>query len=219
MSIIRVLIAEDHTIVRKGLRALLDESSNIEVIAEAADGHEAVEKAGDLRPDVVVMDISMPLLGGLEATRRIKERFPIIKVVILTMHSDEEYIFQSLRSGAEAYLVKETAPAELVSAIEAAYQGKSFLSPTNSKKVIEQYLRDAQSGREPNSYDRLTKREREVLQLIAEGHSSREIGAILYISEKTVRAHRKNLTEKLNLYSAAELTLYALRKGVITLDE
>ena len=219
MSEIRVLLAEDHTIVRKGLRALLEEAKGIEVIDEAENGHEAVDKSYQHQPDVVVMDISMPHLNGLEATRRIKEQNSDIKVVILTMHADGEYVLQALRAGADGYLVKQTAPAELVAAVQAAFHGDSFLSPSISKTVIEEFVRIAESKTEFDSYETLTGREREVLQLVAEGLSIREIADQLYISEKTARAHRANLMNKLELHNIAALTVYALRKGVISLEE
>lgn len=219
MSEIRVLLAEDHTIVRKGLRALLEDAKGIEVVDEAENGHEAVDKSNQHRPDVVVMDISMPLLNGLEATRRIKEQDSNIKVIILTMHADEEYVLQGLRAGADGYLVKQTAPAELVAAVQAAFHGDSFLSPSISRTVIKEYIRGAESNTEFDSYETLTDREREVLQLVAEGLSVREIAEHLYISEKTARAHRSNLMNKLELHNIAALTIYALRKGVISLDE
>jgi two-component system response regulator NreC len=215
MDKIRVLLAEDHTIVRKGLRSLLDGEAGIEVIGEAEDGREAVEKVGQLLPDVVLMDITMPSLNGLEATRQIKKRFPEVKVVILTMHANEEYIFQILRAGASGYLVKQAAPTELLSAIQAAYRGESFLSPSISRKVIEEYIQQAEATAEKDSYDQLTDREREVLQLIAEGHPNREIAELLHISVKTVGTHRANLMDKLDIHSTAELTQYAIRKGVI----
>jgi two-component system response regulator NreC len=218
MRKIRVLLADDHTIVRKGLRSLLDGEAEIEVIGEAEDGREAVEKAQQLLPDVVLMDITMPTLNGLEATRQIKKLFPKMKVLILTMHATEEYVLQILRAGASGYVVKQAAPAELVSAIRAVYRGDSFLSPSISRKVIEEYIRQTEAMVEENSYDRLTDREREVLQLIAEGCSSREIAEGLYISEKTVRAHRAHLMDKLDIHSVAELTQYAIRKGVIGLE-
>jgi DNA-binding NarL/FixJ family response regulator len=214
MTKIRVLLAEDHTIVRKGLRALLDEEAGIEVIEEAQDGREAVRKVGQLRPDVVVMDLSMPALNGLEATRQIKKQFPEVKVLILTMHADEEYVYQILRSGASGYVVKQAAPAELVLAIRAVYRGDSFLSPSISKKVIEDYIQQAEATVK-NSYDTLTNREREVLQLIAEGLSTLDIAELLHISEKTVRVHRGHLMDKLDIHSTAGLTRYAIRKGVI----
>lgn len=219
MSKIRVLLAEDHTIVRKGLRSLLEGIGSIEVIGEAEDGREAVKQVQQLRPDVVLMDIAMPLLNGLEATRQIKKQFPEVKVLILTMHTNQEYITQILRAGASGYLVKRAAPTELVSAIQIVYRGESFLSSTIAGTVIDGYIRHAESVGETDRYDKLTDREREVLQLIAEGHSTPDIAALLYISEKTARAHRANLMDKLDLHSTAELTQYAIRKGLISLDQ
>jgi two-component system response regulator NreC len=212
---IRVLLAEDHTIVRKGLCSLLEGEAGIEVIGEAGDGREAVEKVQQLLPDVVLMDITMPALSGLEATRQIRKRFPEVKVLILTMHATEEYIFQILRAGASGYVVKQAAPAELVSAIQAVYRGESFLSPSISSKVIEEYIRRAEASAEKDSYDQLTFREREVLPLIAEGHSTREIAELLHISVKTVETHRAHLMDKLDIHSTAELTQYAIHKGVV----
>jgi DNA-binding NarL/FixJ family response regulator len=219
VSQISVLLAEDHTIVRKGLRALLDEAEDIVVVAEAENGREAVSRTQELQPDVVIMDISMPLLNGLEATRQIKKAQPDTRVLILTVHDNEEYILQTLQAGATGYLVKHSAPAELVAAIEAAYRGESYLSPTISKTVISQAIQQNHGPQDADSVDLLTTREREILQLIAEGHSNHDISEILNISEKTVRSHRNNLTDKLDIHSTAELTLYALRKGIITLDE
>jgi RNA polymerase sigma factor (sigma-70 family) len=218
MHKIRLLLAEDHTIVRKGLRALLEGEVGVEVIGEAEDGREAVEMTRQLLPDVVLMDITMPGLNGLEATRQIKKWFPEVKVLVLTRHANEEYIFQILRAGASGYVVKKAAPTELVLAIQAVYRGDSFLSPSISRPVIEEYIRQAEAMIE-NSYDRLTDREREVLQLIAEGHSTQEIAELLHISIKTVQNHRARLMDKLNIYSTAELTRYAVRKGVISLDQ
>ena len=214
MSKIRVLLAEDHTIVRKGLRALLEEEASIEVIGEAEDGREAVQKTQELLPDVVLMDLSMPGLSGLEATRQIKKRVPEVKVVVLTRHANEEYVFQILRAGALGYVVKKAAPTELILAIQSVYRGDSFLSPAISRPVIEEYIRKAEAMVE-NRYDTLTNREREVLQLIAEGHSSREIAGLLHITERTVRTHRGHLMDKLDIHSTAELAQYAVRKGVI----
>ena len=217
MNKIRVLLAEDHTIVRQGLRSLLESAAGIEVIGEAEDGREAIQKVGQLRPDVVVMDITMPALNGLQATRQIKRQFPEVKVLILTMHANEEYIFQILRVGASGYVVKQAAVTELVSAIQAVYRGDSFLSPSISGKVIEEYIRRAEAVVK-SSYDRLTDREREVLQLIAEGHSTTEIAELLHITAGTVRTHKAQLMDKLDIHSTAELTRYAIRKGVITSD-
>lgn len=218
MSPIKVLLAEDHTIVRKGIRALLDAVTDIEVVGEAEDGREAVEKVGQLLPDVVLMDNTMPTLNGLEATRQIKKQFPEIMVLILTMHTDEEYIFQFLQAGASGYLIKKTAPKELVSAIKAVHRGDSFLSPSISKKVIDEYLRHVEASNKPDSYAQLTDREREVLQLIVEGLSNKEIAEQLHLSVKTVGNHRINLMEKLDIHNVSDLTKYAIRKGLIALE-
>jgi DNA-binding NarL/FixJ family response regulator len=219
MTTTRVLLAEDHTIVRKGLLALLDSEAGIEVIGEAQDGREAVARAEQLRPDVVLMDITMPVLNGLEATRQIKKRFPEVKVLILTVHSDDEYIRQILRAGASGYLVKQAAPHELISAIEAIQRGESYLSPSVSKKVVDGYVQYSAGAEEEDSYERLTGREREVLQLIAEGSSTRDIAQMLDLSVKTAETHRARIMDKLDIHSTAELTQYAIRKGVISLDE
>ena len=218
MARIRVLLAEDHTIVRSGLRSLLDDEADIQVIGEAEDGRQAVEEVERLLPDVVLMDITMPGLNGLEAARRIKKRFPEVKVLVLTMHANEEYIFQVLRAGASGYLVKQAAPAELVWAIQAIHRGDSFLSPSISRKVIEDYTRRAEATEVRDSFDRLTGREREILQLIAEGHTNREIAELLHLSAKTVETHRAHLMGKLDIHNVAELTQYAIRRGVIAPD-
>lgn len=217
MNQIRVLLAEDHTIVRKGLLALLEKETRIEVVGEAENGFEALSLASKTRPDIIMMDISMPEMNGIEATHRIKHEQPEIKIIMLTMHDNEEYILQGLKAGAESYLVKETAPQELIRAIELTYAGNSYISPLIPRRVIERYLNQTGDLDMPDRYDRLTKREREVLQLIAEGLSIKEIGDKLCISEKTARAHRLHLMEKLDLHDIASLTLYALRRGVISL--
>ena len=216
---IKVLLAEDHTIVRKGLCSLLHDEAEIGVVGEAQNGREAVEMVGRLRPDVVLMDISMPGLNGLEAARQIKARFPATRVLVLTQHATEEYVYQMLRAGVAGYVIKQAAPAELILAIKAVYSGDTFLSPSISKRVVEEYIRrmDTMVTSE-NSYERLTPREREVLQLIAEGHTSSEIAEILHVTVKTVGHHRTNLMGKLGIHNAAELTQYAIRKRVISLD-
>jgi two-component system response regulator NreC len=216
MSKITVLLAEDHTIVRQGLRSLLDNEPEIEVVGEAADGQEAIRKTEQLRPEVVVMDITMPVLNGLEATRQIKKLFPAVKVVVLTVHSTEEHIFQILRAGASGYVVKQGAVPELIQAIQAAFRGETYLSPSISRQVIDEYGRRAEAT--VNRYDRLTDREREVLQLIAEGRTSREMASRLHVTVKTVEAHRAHLMDKLGLHTIADLTRYALRKGMIGPD-
>jgi len=215
MNAIRTLLAEDHTIVRKGLRSLLNGEGGIQVVGEAADGREAVDKIRHLLPDVVVMDITMPGLNGLEATRQIRKQFPKVKVLILTMHADEEHILQILLAGASGYVVKQDAPEELVSAVQTVDRGDFFLSPSISRTVIQEYVRQAEAMAGRVSYEPLTPREREVLQLIAEGHPPRVIAEILRISVKTVETHRAHLMRKLDARSTADLTRYAIRKGII----
>jgi DNA-binding NarL/FixJ family response regulator len=218
MDEIRVLLAEDHTIVRKGLRSLLDSENGIRVVGEAADGREAIDQVGRLRPDVVVMDIGMPGLNGLESTRQIKKHYPDVQVLILTVHTGDEYVFQILRAGASGYVVKQAAPKELISAIRAVGCGEAFLSPSISRKVVDEFVKNGAATTKWDSYEKLTPREREVLQLIAEGHPTRVIAELLHISVKTVETHRAHLMEKLDMRSTAELTRYAISKGVITLD-
>ncbi len=211
MKKIRVLIAEDHTIVRQGLVALLRSEPEIEVAGEASDGFEAVEMAKKLLPDIVLMDIAMRNLNGLEATRKIKKLFPHIKVLVLTMYENEEWIFQVLKAGASGYLIKDSAMTDLISAIRAVSQGDSFLSPSISKKVIDEYIRKAEMGEGKVLDDLLSNREREVLQLIAEGHSIPQISSLLCISKKTVEAHKTHIMEKLNIHDKVGLIKYAIR--------
>jgi DNA-binding NarL/FixJ family response regulator len=215
---IRVLLAEDHTIVRKGLLALLQGQAGIEVVAEAEEGRQAVQLAEQFRPDVVLMDFSMPGLNGLEATRQIITRVPGTKVLVLTRHTNQEYVDGILEAGASGYLVKKSAPEELIVAIQAVHRGDSYLDPAISRTIIRGYLEKSKTEGE-DRYDRLTPRQREVLQLIAEGRPNREIAAMLHVSIKTVENHRTHLMEALNLHSTAELIQYAIRKGVIRLDE
>jgi two-component system response regulator NreC len=215
---ITVVVAEDHTIVRKGICSLFDAKSGIEVVGEAEDGWEAIKQVETLQPDVVLMDITMPHLNGLEATRQIKKLFPQVKVLALTMYTNEEYVSQALQAGASGYVVKQAAPAELISAIQAVHRGDSFLSPSVSKTVIDEYLKHTGSTPEGDHFGKLTDREREVLQLLAEGCSVREIADRLQLSIKTVGVHRTNLMDKLGIHSATDLVKYALRKGIISLD-
>jgi len=214
MNKIRVLLADDHTILRDGIRALLDDQADIEVIGEAGDGQATVKMTAQLQPDVVVMDIAMPLLNGLEATRQIQRDFPQVKVLILTMHENEEYIRQVLAAGALGYVLKDAAARDLLSAIRAVYQGEAVLSPAITRLVIEDYLRWGDI-RPPDSTNGLTSREREVLQLIAEGYTNKEIAEILCISIKTVQSHRTNLMSKLDLHDRGELIKYAIQKKII----
>ncbi len=218
METIRVVLAEDHTIVRQGLRSILEQQPGIEVIAEAENGREAVQIAEQLKPDLVLMDFSMPELNGLEATRQIKQRVPEVKVLILTRHANQEYVKSILGAGASGYLIKKSAADELVLAIQSVYKGNSFLDPSISKMVIEGYLHPAE-GETQDQGLKITPRQREVLQLIAEGHPNREIASILHISVKTVDNHRANLMGKLGLSSTADLIQYAIRQGIISLDD
>jgi DNA-binding NarL/FixJ family response regulator len=218
MKPVRVILADDHTIVRKGLRVLLDEAGYMDVVAEAQNGYEVLDLVDKHRPDVVIMDISMPHLNGLEATRRVKANYPGTKVVILTMHLAEEYIVQSLRAGAHGYLVKQSAPKELVHAIDRAVADELYISAEIGDYDIDELILRSQSEVDPDRYASLTWREREVLQLIAEGNEVGQIAMMLFISEKTVRAHRGHVMDKLDLHNPAALTLYALQKGIITLD-
>jgi two-component system, NarL family, response regulator NreC len=213
-----VFLADDHTIVRKGLLSLLLDREDINVVGEAENGRDAVIQIEQLQPDVVVMDITMPLLNGLEATRQIKRRWPHIQVVILTVHTAEEYIFQILQAGASGYIVKQAAPKELIMAIWAAHTGKTFLSPSISHTVVQEYITHARGNPWEDGFNSLTEREREILQLLAEGYSSRDIAKMLVISIKTVETHRANLMRKIDIDNLADLTKYAVRKGIIPLD-
>jgi len=215
----RVLVADDHTIVRQGLRAILESEPDIEVVGEAADGFEAVKKAAALAPDVVVMDVSMPRLNGLEATARIVRERPDTKVVALTMHSSEEYVYSCLKAGAQGYLLKESASSELVQAIRVVRAGGTYLHPSISVQVVSEYLKRPDPRARLGAADILTSREREVLQLIAEGHTNKEIGTLLTLSVKTVEAHRTRIMEKLKIHNVAGLTRYAITRGITPTNE
>jgi two-component system response regulator NreC len=213
---IRILLADDHTVMRSGLRLLLERQPNLEVVGEAADGRQAVELAASEKPDVVVMDIAMPHLNGVEAARQIVNRAPLTAVVILSMHSDESYVIRSLKAGARAYLLKDSAESDLISAIHAITEGKSFFSPLVRRILKEDYMHQlAEMGAE-DTYELLTTREREVLQLVAEGKSNKEVANLLNLSLYTVETHRTHILQKLNIHSVPELILYAVRKGIIS---
>src|SRR5271165_4559652 len=215
-STIRILLADDHTVMRSGLRLLLERQPNLAVVGEAADGKEAVELAASEKPDVVVMDIAMPHLNGVEAARQIATRSPNTAIAILSMHSDESYVIRSLKAGARAYLLKDSAEADLIAAIHAITEGKSFFSPAVSRILKEDYMHQLAEVGAEDSYELLTTREREVLQLVAEGKSNKEIANLLNLSLYTVETHRTHILQKLNLHSVPELILYAVRKGIIS---
>ncbi len=218
MAKIRVLVVDDHALLRDGIRALLALHDDIEVVGEATDGREAIEKVSQLSPDVVLMDIALPLMDGLEATRHIHKENPAAKVLILTQHDNREYILSSIKAGAAGCIPKKAAASELVSAIYAVQQGNSFLYPSMAKVLIADYLQQMREAEEQDPYDRLTGREREVLKLVAEGRTNREIADLLVISVKTVLGHRTSLMEKLDIHNRTELIKYAIRKGLITVD-
>lgn len=216
MKTIRILLADDHTVVRKGLRLLLESSEGFTVVADAADGRDAVALAEKHAPDVVVMDVAMPGLNGIEAARQITSKLPNTAVVFLSMHSDEAYVLKALKAGARAYLLKDSAEYDLINAVKAVVEGKAFFSPAISKMLVADYLRQMQERAVEDSFDLLTTREREVLQLLAEGRNNKEVATVLNVSLYTVETHRSNIFQKLNLHSGAELILYAIRKGVIS---
>jgi two-component system, NarL family, response regulator NreC len=216
MKKVRILLADDHTVMRAGLRALLERQPNLEVVGEAGDGRQTVELASSHVPDVVVMDIAMPNLNGVEATRRMVSKQPTISVVILSMYSDESYVMRALEAGARAYLLKDSAVTDLIRAIEAVSQGKSFFSPKISRILAEEYVHALKQKGVADSYELLTTREREILQLLAEGKTNKEVATLLNISVYTAETHRGNILQKLNLHSSAELVLYAVRKGIIS---
>ena len=216
MCAIRILLADDHTVMRSGLRLLLERQPNLEVVGEAADGREAVELAEEKKPDVVVMDIAMPRLNGVEAARQIVSRSPQTAVAILSMHSDESYVIRSLKAGARAYLLKDSAEADLIAAIHAITEGKSFFSPAVRRILKEDFVHHLNEVGAEDSYELLTKREREVLQLVAEGKSNKEVASLLNLSLYTVETHRTHILQKLNLHSVPELILDAVRKGIIS---
>jgi len=213
---IRILLADDHIVMRDGLRLLLERQPGFDVIGEAADGREVVALAEAHRPDVVVMDIAMPNLNGIEAARRILAGNSKIAIAILSMHCDESYVIRSLKAGARAYLLKDSARADVIQAITAIAAGKSFFSPKVSRLLKEDYMRRMNDNDVEDSYDLLTSREREILQLVAEGKSNKEVAAHLNLSLHTVETHRTHILQKLNLHSIPELILYAVRKGIVT---
>jgi len=216
MAKIRVLVADDHAIVRDGICALLALTGDIEVVGMAANGREALEMVSKLRPDIAVMDIVMPLMDGLEATRRIRKEFPGTKVIILTQYEDREYVLAVIEAGASGFVSKVAASSELTTAIRSVARGDSFLSPSIARVLVEDYRQMAEVAKSRDTSEQLTDREREILKLLVEGHSTREIAQMLVISPKTVERHKTNLMAKLDVHNRLDLFKYALRKGIIT---
>jgi two-component system response regulator NreC len=214
MKPLRLLLGDDHTILRQGLRKILAERADWEVVADTGDGREAVRDALALRPDVAILDIGMPRLNGIEATRQIVKRAPEIRVLVLSMHDEEAYVSRALRAGACGYLLKDSADTDLLAAVAAVAAGKSYVSPAVARVMLDGYLRN-RPNEAVDRYDQLSEREREVFQLVAEGYSNKEIAEILSISPTTVETHRSRLLHKLDLHSTAEVVLYAVRRGVI----
>jgi DNA-binding NarL/FixJ family response regulator len=212
MKTTRILLADDHTLVRAGIRSLLHALPNVEVVAEASDGRDALRLIAEHRPDVVLMDIAMSGLNGLEAAARVAAEFPAVRVIMLSMHATEEYVVQALRAGAAGYLLKDAGTAELERALQTVVRGETYLSPTVSARLSD-YIR--RTG-EPTPLERLTPRQREILQLIAEGHSTKKIAQLLEISVKTVETHRMQLMEQLDIHDVAGLVRYAIRMGLVS---
>ena len=215
MGRVRILLADDHTVVRQGLRKLLEERPDWEVIAEAGDGREAVRLAEQHKPDVAILDVAMPLLNGIEATRQITKRVPATRVLVLSMHADEAYVTQILQAGATGYLLKDSADVDLLKAVDEAAHGRSFFSPAIARVMLDDYVRQLADKGVTDRYESLSEREREIFQLIAEAKTNKEIAALLNVSPSTVETHRAHIMEKLDLHSAAEIVLYAVRRGVI----
>jgi two-component system, NarL family, response regulator NreC len=212
---LRLLLADDHAIVRRGLRSLLECEPSLEVVAEAADGMEALRLAAEHKPDLLIVDIGMPRLNGIEVAARAQKLVPPPAVIILTMHTDESYILRALNAGARAYLLKDATDEDLLPAIRAVSAGKPYFSPSVTAVLVEDYMRQLQSRGMTDSFHLLTDREKEVLQLLAEGRSNKEVAALLELGLSTVETHRGNLMQKLNLHNTAEIVLYAVRKGII----
>ena len=212
---IRILLADDHTVMRSGLKLLLEREADFLVVGEAADGRAAIQLVEAISPDVVVMDVAMPVLNGIEAAARITASRPRTAVVVLSMHSDESYVLRALKSGVKGYLLKDSAESDLIAAVRHVMTGKPFFSPAISNMLVQDYIREIRQRGVEDSYELLTTRERELLQLMAEGRTAKEIAADLNLSAHTIDTHRANIMRKLNVNSIAELILYAMRKGII----
>jgi RNA polymerase sigma factor (sigma-70 family) len=216
MAELRLLIGDDHTLFRHGLRRILEDRQDWELVAEADDGRAAVRKAVALKPDVAILDIGMPQLNGIDATRQIVRKVPSVRVLILSMHSDETYVTRALNAGATGYILKDSAGKDLLRAVAAVAEGRSFFSPAVSKLMLDDFVRRAAKTEVADRYESLSDREREILQLVAEGRSNKEVAALLEISSATVETHRARILQKLDVHNTAELVLYAVRKGVIS---
>jgi len=216
METLRIVLADDHTLVRQGLRKLLEAHAGWEVVGEASDGHEAVRQVLALKPDLVILDLAMPRLNGIDATQQIVRRLPSVRVLVLSMHADEVYVTRALKAGAHGYLVKESADTDLFRAVTALMQKKAFFSPAVSRVMLDDYVRQLAERGITDRFDTLSEREREVFQLIAEGHTNKEIAELLHLSPSTVETHRARIMEKLDVHSATDIVLYAVRRGVIS---
>jgi DNA-binding NarL/FixJ family response regulator len=213
---IRILLADDHRVLRAGLKLLLERQTGFDVVAEASDGRQAVELVESHAPDIVLLDIAMPGFNGIEAARQINSHYPGVGIIILSMHADESYLLRALKSGAKGYLLKDAGEEDVIQAVRAVSDGKAFFSPVISKLLVEDYVRQLQQQGHEDVYDLLTPREREITQLLAEGKTSKDVAAILFLSPHTVDTHRKTIFQKLNVHSVPELMLYAMRKGIIS---
>ena len=216
MAKLRILLVDDHTLLRQGLRKILQECPEWEVVAEASDGRDALRQALAVNPDVAILDIGMPAMNGIEATSQMVRRLPDIRILILSMHLNEAYIVQSVKAGAKGYLLKDCADVELIRAVTALASGKSYFSPAVAKVMLDDYIRHLAETGITDRYDSLSEREREILQLLAEGHSNKAVAGLLSISPATVETHRAHILQKLNVHNAAELVLYAVRRGIIS---
>ena len=216
MANLRIVLGDDHTLVRQGICKILEEHPDWQVVAQASNGRDAVKQILSVSPDVAILDIGMPLLNGIEATRQVMRRLPRLHVLILSMHADEAYITQALQAGAQGYLLKDSADVELIRAVTAIAAGKSFFSPAVARVMLDDYVRHLADKGIADRFDSLSEREREIFQLIAEGHSNKEVAEILSISPATVETHRAHILQKLDIHNTAELVLYAVRRGVIS---
>jgi DNA-binding NarL/FixJ family response regulator len=216
MAKLRIPLGDDHTLLRQGLRKILQERPDWEVVAEAGDGRDAVRQALTVQPDIAILDIGMPLMNGIEATRQIVRRRPDIHVLILSMHANEAYIIQALKAGAKGYLLKDSADTDLIRGVAAVASGKSFFSPAVAKVMLDDYVRHLADKGIADRFDTLSEREREIFQLVAEGRSNKEIAELLSVSPATIETHRAHVLQKLDVHNTAELVLYAVRRGVIS---